>query len=152
MFSKILIANRGEIAVRIARAAAELGVQTVAVFSEADAGARHVRLADEAVCIGPAAARESYLVGEKIIATLNRSYRLAGHVHQASASIGIALFESRLSVDELLKRADLAMYQAKAAGRDTLCFFDPQLQALTKTRAPLESDLRQTTRVGSSWS
>ncbi len=67
MFSKILIANRGEIACRVIRTARRLGIRTVAVYSEADAGARHVRLADEAVLIGPAAARESYLVAERII-------------------------------------------------------------------------------------
>jgi 3-methylcrotonyl-CoA carboxylase alpha subunit len=67
MFTKILIANRGEIACRIIKTARRMGIRTVAVYSEADAGARHVRLADEAVCIGPAAARESYLVIDRII-------------------------------------------------------------------------------------
>src|SRR6266853_1980496 len=67
MFKKILIANRGEIACRVIKTARRLGVATVAVYSEADANARHVRLADEAVLIGPAAARESYLVGERIL-------------------------------------------------------------------------------------
>ncbi|EWY40112.1 acetyl-CoA carboxylase biotin carboxylase subunit [Skermanella stibiiresistens SB22] len=61
MFEKVLIANRGEIALRIHRACREMGIQTVAVHSTADADAMHVRLADEAVCIGPASARESYL-------------------------------------------------------------------------------------------
>lgn len=67
MISKILIANRGEIAVRIIRACREMGIQTVAVYSEADAEALHVYLADEAVCIGPAISKESYLNMESII-------------------------------------------------------------------------------------
>ena len=67
MFSSVLIANRGEIAVRIARTAKRLGMRTIAVYSEADAGALHVRVADEAYLIGPPPARESYLVIDKII-------------------------------------------------------------------------------------
>ena len=67
MFTKILIANRGEIACRVIKTARKLGIATVAVYSDADADARHVRLADESMRIGPAAARESYLVGAKII-------------------------------------------------------------------------------------
>ncbi|MCC6914200.1 MAG: acetyl-CoA carboxylase biotin carboxylase subunit [Rhodospirillaceae bacterium] len=67
MFEKILIANRGEIALRIQRAAREMGIQTVAVHSTADAEAMHVRLADESVCIGPPSARESYLNKAAII-------------------------------------------------------------------------------------
>ena len=68
MIASLLIANRGEIACRIIRTAKRLGIRTVAVYSEADAGALHVRQADEVVAIGPALARESYLVGERIIA------------------------------------------------------------------------------------
>jgi acetyl-CoA carboxylase biotin carboxylase subunit len=67
MFSRVLIANRGEIALRIIRACAELGVETVAVYSEADAGARYLELADDAVCIGPGPASESYLNIPRII-------------------------------------------------------------------------------------
>ena len=65
--TKLLIANRGEIAVRILRACREMDIRTVAVYSEADARALHVQLADEAVCIGPAPARESYLLSQRII-------------------------------------------------------------------------------------
>jgi acetyl-CoA carboxylase biotin carboxylase subunit len=68
MFRKILIANRGEIALRILRAAREMGIQTVAVHSTADATAKHVRLADEAICIGPPPASDSYLNIPNIIA------------------------------------------------------------------------------------
>ncbi|NYG35162.1 acetyl/propionyl/methylcrotonyl-CoA carboxylase subunit alpha [Sphaerotilus montanus] len=67
MFTKILIANRGEIACRVIKTARRMGIATVAVYSDADANARHVRLADEAVRIGPAAARESYLRADKIL-------------------------------------------------------------------------------------
>jgi len=68
MINSLLIANRGEIACRIIRTARAMGVRTVAVYSDADANALHVRMADEAVHIGPSPARESYLIGEKIIA------------------------------------------------------------------------------------
>ncbi len=73
MFKKILIANRGEIAVRIARACRALGIRSVAVFSEADRASLHVRIADEAYPIGPAPSRESYLVIEKIIEAARRA-------------------------------------------------------------------------------
>ena len=68
MFKKILIANRGEIACRVIATARKMGIKTVAVYSEADKDARHVELADEAVLLGPAPSRESYLVADKIIA------------------------------------------------------------------------------------
>ena len=68
MFKKILIANRGEIALRIQRACRELGIKSVMVYSEADRDAKYVKLADEAVCIGPASSKESYLKIDRIIA------------------------------------------------------------------------------------
>ncbi len=79
MFSKVLIANRGEIAVRILRACRELGMQTVAVFSDADRQALHVRYADEAYRLGAAPARESYLRGERIIEIALKSGATAIH-------------------------------------------------------------------------
>ncbi len=79
MFTKILIANRGEIACRVIKTARRMGIRTVAVYSEADANARHVRLADEAVLLGPAAARESYLVADKIVDACKRTGAQAVH-------------------------------------------------------------------------
>ena len=79
MFKKILIANRGEIACRVIATAQKMGIQTVAVYSEADKEARHVQLADEAVLIGPAASRESYLVADKIIAAAKATGAQAIH-------------------------------------------------------------------------
>src|SRR5579872_7485289 len=73
MFKKILIANRGEIAVRVIRACREMGIPTVAVFSDVDRAAPHVLKADEAYHIGPAAARESYLNIDRILETGKRS-------------------------------------------------------------------------------
>ena len=67
MIKKVLIANRGEIAVRIIRACREMGIETVAIYSEADKEALHTQLADEAICIGPAASTDSYLNMEQIV-------------------------------------------------------------------------------------
>ena len=79
MFKKILIANRGEIACRIMRTARRMGIATVAVYSDADAGTPHVMMADEAVHIGGAASADSYLRGERIIAAAKESGAEAIH-------------------------------------------------------------------------
>jgi 3-methylcrotonyl-CoA carboxylase alpha subunit len=79
MFNKILIANRGEIACRVIKTARRMGIATVAVYSEADANARHVRLADEAVLIGPAPVRESYLLADRILEAAKQTGAQAIH-------------------------------------------------------------------------
>jgi propionyl-CoA carboxylase alpha chain len=79
MFKKILIANRGEIACRVIKTAQRMGIKTVAVHSEADKDARHVELADEAVLIGPAPSRESYLVADRIIEACKKTGAEAVH-------------------------------------------------------------------------
>ncbi len=89
------------------------------------------------------AAGQAETVGEKILVALNQPYQLGRHVHHSTPSIGITLFgRHNEPVEDLLKRADLAMYQSKAAGRNTLRFFDPQMQAALSRRAAMEADLR----------
>ena len=78
-FARVLVANRGEIAVRIFRTLRELGIETVAVYSEADRGALHTRVADEAFLIGPPPPAESYLVIERLLATARRAGAEAIH-------------------------------------------------------------------------
>ncbi|MEN6544337.1 acetyl/propionyl/methylcrotonyl-CoA carboxylase subunit alpha [Parvibaculum sp.] len=94
MFSSLLIANRGEIAARVTRTAKRLGLRTVAVYSDADAGAYHVRQADDAVHIGPAAAKDSYLVIEKIIEAAKRSGAEAIHPGYGFLSENVAFAEA----------------------------------------------------------
>lgn len=86
-------------------------------------------------------------VGEKILATLSEPYDLAGYQHHGTCSIGITSFsQHHESMGDLLKQADLAMYQAKAAGRNAICFFDPAMQAAATVNAALNSELRQALR------
>ncbi len=90
------------------------------------------------------AASQAEMIGEKIVASLDRPYRLGDYEHHSSASIGVAMFSGCDDVaEEILKRADMAMYQAKSAGRNTLRFFDPKMQAVVSARAALEAGLRE---------
>lgn len=89
------------------------------------------------------AAIQAETVSSKIIALINLPYYLDGFLHHTSTSIGVCLFSNQsITVDELLKRADIAMYQAKNAGRNTLRFYDPTMQAALEARTALENDLR----------
>ena len=100
MFDKILIANRGEIACRIIKTCRAMGIKTVAVHSEADKDALHVEMADEAVHIGPAAAAESYLVADKILAACKQTGAQAVHP-------GYGFLSERASFPEMLKAAGI---------------------------------------------
>jgi acetyl-CoA carboxylase biotin carboxylase subunit len=101
MFTKILIANRGEIAIRVIRACKELGVATVAVYSEADRAALHVRAADEAYCIGPAPSQDSYLNEAKVLEVATRCGADAIHP-------GYGFLSERASFAEACARAGIA--------------------------------------------
>ena len=89
------------------------------------------------------AATQAKAAGEKILQIVNSPYQLNDFEYHSSCSIGISLFSKDVSADELLKQADTAMYEAKAAGRNALRFFDPAMQAALEARAALEADLRQ---------
>ena len=89
------------------------------------------------------AAAQAKGISEKILAALNEPYTIAGREHHCTPSIGVTLFaDSEIAVDELLKQADIAMYQAKSAGRNTMRFFDPEMQVTLAARAVLEAALR----------
>jgi diguanylate cyclase (GGDEF)-like protein/PAS domain S-box-containing protein len=95
------------------------------------------------------AATHAEVVGEKVLEVLNSSYRLGSYEHRSTPSIGVTLFgEQQETIEEPLKRADLAMYQAKAAGRNTLRFFDPEMQLVVSRRVTLERDLRAGLALG----
>src|SRR3954462_5398207 len=108
MITSLLIANRGEIACRVIRTARKMGIRTVAVYSDADAKALHVRQADEAVHIGPSPARESYLVGEKIIAAAKATGAEAIHP-------GYGFLSENADFAEAVEAAGLVWVGPKAA-------------------------------------
>ncbi len=90
------------------------------------------------------AAEQTKAIGEKILATLNQPYQLGTHEYRGTPSIGATLFKDQQSgIEELLKQADIAMYQSKKAGRNALRFFDPQMQTTVNARAALEKELRK---------
>jgi diguanylate cyclase (GGDEF)-like protein/PAS domain S-box-containing protein len=94
--------------------------------------------------IGEEAATGTELVAEKILTTLNQVYRFGDAAHHSSSSIGVTLFKGpSISIDDLMKQADLTMYKAKEAGRNTIRFFDPAMELAVKERTVLESDLRR---------
>ncbi|MFA6972700.1 MAG: EAL domain-containing protein [Gallionella sp.] len=94
------------------------------------------------------AANQSEMIAEKIRTELSLPYRLVSIEHHSSPSIGVSLFRGHQnSLDEVMKQADLAMYHAKASGRNMVCFFDPKMQAKMEERAELEKDLRASLRL-----
>jgi len=130
MIKKILIANRGEIALRIMKTARNMGIKTVAVFSEADRNAPHVKFADEAVCIGPPPSNESYLLGDKIIkvakelnvdaihpgygflsenAEFGESVEKSGMIFIGPKSHAIRIMGSKLAAKDAVKKYDIPM-------------------------------------------
>ena len=108
-------------------------------------GDEFVVMLEDLSAIPVKAAAQAEAVGEKILASLSQPYQLdTHHEHHSTASVGVTLFSgSQLTTDELLKQADIAMFQAKKAGRNALRFFDPQMQASITARFSLEGELRK---------
>src|SRR4051794_31652474 len=130
MIQSLLIANRGEIACRIIRTAHRLGVRTVAVYSDADRRALHVREADEAIHIGPSPARESYLVGDKIIAAAKATGAEAIHP-------GYGFLSENADFAEAVEAADLVWVGPKAASIRAMGLKDAAKALMIATGVPV---------------
>lgn len=125
------VANRLRACVREADTVARLG------------GDEFVVMLEDLDIPAPSAATQTELIGEKILVALNRPYLLDQHSLVSTPSIGVTLFNGHAhSLDNLLKQADIAMYQAKTAGRNAIRFYDPLMQATIAARTSLETDLR----------
>jgi diguanylate cyclase (GGDEF)-like protein len=125
------VAKRLQTCVRDGDTLARLGGdEFVVILEDLNEDAAQAAVQVEAVC-------------SKIISAVSQPYHLDSYLYHSSASVGVCMFNNQqITVDELLKRADIAMYQAKSAGRNTLSFYDPAMQAALQTRAALEHDLR----------
>ena len=127
----------------------QAALRLVACVRDSDTVARlggdeFVVLIDDAGAIPGEVIATARAVADKVLATLHAPFDVDGRVHRSGCSIGVAPFGfESLSGDEILKRADVAMYQAKAAGRNTVRFFDPAMQAAVEARVAMEADLRQ---------
>jgi len=130
MMNSLLIANRGEIACRIIRTARRLGIRTVAVYSDADAKALHVRMADEGVHIGPSPARESYLVGEKIIAAAKSTGAEAIHP-------GYGFLSENADFAQAVIDADLIWVGPKPASIRAIGLKDAAKKLMTEAGVPV---------------
>lgn len=130
MFSKILIANRGEIACRVMRTARKMGITTVAVYSEADANCLHVRMADEALCIGPAPARDSYLNIPAIIEAATRTQAQAIHP-------GYGFLSENEDFARACEQAGIVFIGPSVAAMQAMASKQGAKQLLDKTTVPL---------------
>ncbi|MCX8490008.1 MAG: biotin carboxylase, partial [Cyclobacteriaceae bacterium] len=128
--NKLLIANRGEIALRIMRSAKEMGIKTVAVFSEVDRNAMHVRFADEAYCIGPAPSSESYLRKDKIIDVAKKSGADAIHP-------GYGFLSENEEFADLVKNEGLIFIGPSARSMETMGDKLAAKEAVSKFNVPL---------------
>jgi diguanylate cyclase (GGDEF)-like protein/PAS domain S-box-containing protein len=126
----VQVARRLESAVRKSNTVARLGGdEFVVLLEDLDSNVEE-------------AAAQAEIVAEKVLATFGTPFRLGKYEHHSSTSIGVALFTRQDDADDVLKRADLAMYQAKSAGKNAIRFFDQDMQAVVNTRVALDRDFR----------